>query len=156
MRTLLTVFLLILVPSPVFAAPKQKKKEKPDPNPAVDKIAREVFKSNDRNHNDALSRTEFHSAEREVQARLGQLASKGVLGDKKAKDVDVTVASAGNDIEKSNKISQDQFSAHVHRLAQQVNIAARQHNDAAAAQKKKMEAAKKAAAKKRANNKRKK
>jgi hypothetical protein len=157
MRTILTVGLVLLLTCPaIAAAPKKKKKEQADPNPAIDRIAREVFKENDRNHNSALSRTELHTAEKDAQTRLLQLARQGVLGAGK-KDVEVSPAAASQaSLEKSNKVSQDEFTAYVHSMAQQVDIAARQQNQTAAAQQKKLAAAKKAAAQKRAANKRKK
>jgi hypothetical protein len=157
MRAFLAVVLVMALTSFAVAAPKKKKKEQPDPNPAIDKIAREVFKQNDRNHNDALSRTELHTAQKDAQTRLWQLARQGVLGAAKSKDVEVGAASADMaSLEKSNKVSQKEFTAHVHSMAQQVDVAARQQYQASAEQKKKLAAAKKAAAKKRANNNRKK
>jgi len=156
LRPLISIVLVVLFASVASGAPKRKKPELPDPNPKVDKLAREVFKSNDRNHNDALSRTEFHSAEKEAQSRLLELAKQGVLGAKKQKDVDVKVGSSDADVSKSNKVTEQEFIDHVHRLAQQVNIAARQQNEAIAARQKKVAAAKKAAAKRRANQKNKK
>jgi hypothetical protein len=154
-RWLLVLIVIGLAPAAALGAAKQKKRELPDPNSKVDKVARDVFQDNDRNHNGALSRTEFRSAEKEAQSRLQELVKQGVLGGKRQKDVDVKVASAGSDVTKSNKVTEQEFSDHVHRLAQQVNVSARQQNEAEAAQQKKIAAAKKAAAQRRANQKKK-
>ena len=156
MRALLVAAIMLCVACPTEAAPKKKKRQRADPNPAVEEVAREVFKSHDRNRNDALSRTEFRSAEKEVQSRLMQLAKQGVLGSAKGKDVELTAGATDRaKLEKSNKVTQDEFTSHVRHLAQQVNIAALQQSEIVAAQQRKAQAAKKAAAKRRANNARK-
>jgi hypothetical protein len=157
MRTILSLAVLLLLAGSTLAAGQKKKQDKPDPNPAIERVAREVFKNNDRNHNNALSRTELHTADKEVQTRLLQLAKQGVLGAAKSKEVEVSIAASGDkDLEKSNTITQGEFTAHVQSLAQQVDSAARQQNQALAEAKKKNDAAKKAAAKKRASYNRKK
>jgi hypothetical protein len=158
MRAILCLAVVLLFTSSAPGAPQKKKKqEKPDPNPAIERVAHEVFKNNDRNHNNALSRTELHTADKEVQTRLLQLARQGVLGAAKSKEVEVSVAPGGEkNLEKSNTITQGEFTAHVQSMAQQVDAAAREQNKALAAAKQKYNAAKKAAAKKRASYKRKK
>jgi hypothetical protein len=96
---------------------------------SIDSVADQAFKQADRNHNDMLSRTEFQTAEELVTSGIMGLGQQGVLGQPQrpgrgGKQVQPPNGAAVFGVPafaNKNRVSQAEFKAFAHGLAQEAD-----------------------------------
>jgi fructose-specific phosphotransferase system component IIB len=127
------------------AADKPAQKPEADQSAAIEELAHAIFANADRNHNQALNKSEFSAAQEMLQEEIQKLGQQGAIGKPKkpsVKDIEKAQgASAAADasakkLSRSNKVTQAEFSYYVHAVVDEADEQWREMRAQADAQRK--------------------
>ncbi len=156
MRTAVAVLFVVIVGlglgRSAAAARQAGQQDQGDQSALVDQLAQRIFTSADHNHNHVLNKVEFRDAETMLESAVAEWGREGIIGkpkkpgnkEKGSDHASGAAAASANKLAKSGKVSQAEFTFHVHSVVEEADQQWRQMNAAAAAQRKAMNAQRRA------------